>query len=165
MLLAFTPKIHFYGYVIEGDFETMFVKNKVEMLSLNEVWVEVISEGEIVKTFQNRNTGFFSLILECGKKYEVSFRRFGYISKTIEIDGSNVPQKEYSAAFKLFTDITLFPAAQVADVYKLTMAPVARCKFNTRRNNMSWDMDYAKIAFDHFLWVTGVRRNFAAIKE
>jgi hypothetical protein len=165
VLMAFTPKIHFYGYIVEGDFETIFNKNKQDTPSLDEVWVEVTSEGEIVKTMQNRTTGFFSLILECGKKYQVSFRCHGYISKTFEIDGTKVPEKDFSEAFKLFTDITLFPVGGIEDTTLLTKAPVARCQFDTKRNNMTWDMDYAKIAFDHFLRVTGAERNFATIEE
>lgn len=161
LLMAFTPKIHFYGYVMEGDLETIFQKNKAQDQTLNEVWVEVTCDGEVLRTMQNRQTGFFSLILEVGKRYEVSFRRHGFITKTFEIDGSEVPQKDFSEAFKLFTDITLFKDLPMEDVKTLSSAPVARCKFNDKRNNMSWDMDYAKIAFDHFLRVTGVDKGYA----
>lgn len=166
MLLAFTctlfavsPKILFYGYVVEGDINTMYSKSQTPTM-LSEVRVTVFDGKEEIKVMKNRKTGFYSLILQPGKDYKVKFEKEGFITKIFQIDGSDIPNGDFDEAFKMFTDVTLFPKMNAIDEHTLSSAPVARCKFHDDTKKLVWDMQYARIAFDHFLRVAGVKDNF-----
>jgi hypothetical protein len=159
-IYAVSPKILFYGYVVEGNIETMFDKGDSPE-RLDNVSVSVFHGKEEIKAIQNRKTGFYSLILETGKTYIVKFEKEGFISKIFQIDGSNIPQGEFEEAFKMFTDVTLFPKMNAVDEHTLSSAPVAKCKFNNDAQKLVWDMQYARIAFDHFLRVFAVKDNFS----
>ena len=159
-MLAVSPKILFYGYVVEGDISTMFNKS-IESPALDGVMVTVLDGENEMRAVPNRTTGFFNLILDPGKKYTVKFEKEGYIPKLFQIDGSDIPEQDFEEGFKMFTDVTLFPDMDVPNVETLSKSPVAKCEFDNKQQKLIWDMDYAKIAFDHFLRVTGAEREFA----
>jgi hypothetical protein len=158
---AIQPKVLFYGYVIEGDVDAIFERTEKASNSLDAVVIDLLDEEGVLKTWTNRKTGFYSVVLDPGKKYTVRFARPGYITKSFEIDTRDVPSKDYEEAFKMFTDVTLFPSRNFPDEHTLSTAPVAKCKFDAHRERLMWDMDYAKIAFDHFLRITGKANEMA----
>jgi len=158
-IYALTPKILFYGYVEEGNIERMFAKNETPP-KLNNVQVTVTQGNEEIKVVKNRKTGFYSVILETGISYQVKFEKEGFITKIFEIDGSTIPDGDFEESFKMFTDITLFPRTNAEEEHTLWSSPVAKCSFQYETKRLVWDMRYARIAFDHFLRVAGVKDNF-----
>ena len=157
-IYAMTPKILFYGYVEEGNIEKMFDKNEASP-KLDNVQVTVTQGNEKIKVVENRKTGFYSVILETGLSYQVKFEKEGFITKIFEIDGSAITGGDFDKSFKMFTDITLFPRTNAEEEHTLWSAPVAKCSFQCETKSLVWDMRYARIAFDHFLRVAGVKDN------
>jgi len=157
-----TQKVLFYGYIEEGNVNTMFEKSKERPPSVDGVLVTISSNGEEISSFTNRKSGFYSIVLEAGKNYNVSFAKESFITKNFTIDASGIPDKEFESSFKLVTDIAMFPMMDVEEINTLSAAPVAKCKYSADKNKMVWDMDYAKIAFDHFLRITGAEENYTS---
>lgn len=157
-----TQKVLFYGYIEEGNVNTMFEKSKERPPSVDGVTVTISANGEEISSFTNRKSGFYSIILEAGKNYNVCFSKESFIPKNFTIDTSTIPDKEFDSSFKLVTDIALFPMMDVEEINTLCAAPVAKCNYDSEKNKIVWDMDYAKIAFDHFLRITGAENNYTS---
>ena len=155
---AITPKILFYGYVEQGNIETLIAKNETSP-RLSQVEVTVNHGNEEVRAVKNRKTGFYSLILDVGKTYQVKFEKEGFITKIFEIDGSNIPEGNYDEAFKMFTDIKLFPITNAEDEQTLWSRPVAKCSFQAKTKSLVWDKEYAQVAFDNSLQIAAIKND------
>lgn len=155
---ANTPKLLFYGYVVEGSFEVPdATKNKKENMTptLSDVCVQVYVGDSIYKEVHNRNTGFYAIVLECGRDYEVAFTKMGYVSKRFKLCPTQIPASGIKKSFKLFTDVTLFQNDETINLDQYSSVPVAICSFNPSKKRMVWDMDYAQQAMDEFLKLKG----------
>ena len=155
---ATEAKILLYGYVIEGNVDELFAQKQKNQAPtfMNDVRIQVYENDSLIRDFTNRNSGFYALVLMAGKDYEVAFSHEGHISKRVFIEGSNIPDKEYDQAFKMFTDITLFPKIENVDTQEYGSRVIARCVFNDSKERMMWDMPFAQHAFDDFLKIAGV---------
>ncbi|MEO0403611.1 MAG: hypothetical protein AAF193_01945 [Bacteroidota bacterium] len=159
-------KVLFYGYVTEGDLqEVVAPSKKAETKTLNEVTLNLFEDGELTKTLNNRNSGFYAFILKAGKDYEVEFVKKGFITKKVSIKAAEIPNKEYDEAFKMFTDITLFPEMEGKDFTDYSKRIIARCMYNSEKDRMSWDMEYAQGVWGIFLDMTGVLTNDQALTK
>ncbi len=151
---AMPSKILVYGYIEEGDLETLLKNKRTFPIRMDDVTITIHSEGEVVLEKVNRKSGFYSFVLDPGKKYTVAFSAEGYFTKCIDFDVSKAPLTEQETSFKMFTDILLFKEIPLEDSTSITQAAMARCEFDHEKQRMVWDMDYAKIAFDHFMRIT-----------
>ncbi|MGB0424988.1 MAG: hypothetical protein ACPGED_11705 [Flavobacteriales bacterium] len=163
---AGNAKVLIYGYVTEGNVNQIIkTDKKAETVNLEGVKIFLYQNGELVKEMNNRNTGFYSLILPTGSTYEIMFERKGYISKKVQILTEDVPDKQYDEAFKMITDISLFPEMEGKDLSDFSQQVVAKCKYNLGKDRMSWDMVYAREAFGKFLDLSGVLKEEAMLTE
>ncbi|WP_306644114.1 hypothetical protein [Sanyastnella coralliicola] len=148
---ATLPKVLFYGNVIAGDIgDIVAPTEKVDETFMNGVMVTIECEGEVIREYANRSTGFYSVILDSGKKYMVTFSKDGFISKRFEINTEAVVPLE-KKSFKMYTDVTLFEKPDKGDFSAYEKQPVAKCKYNNTKQRLDWDMDYARMAFNHFV--------------
>lgn len=157
---AMPSKILVYGYIEEGNLETLLGNKRSFPTRLADVHIVIRSEGEIIEKKVNRASGFYSFVLSPGKRYSVSFEAEGFFSKCVDFNAIDAPLEEQETSFKMFTDIMLFERIPIEDDSTFTKAPMAKCEFDQEKNRMVWDMDYAKIAFDHFMRITGFENDF-----
>ena len=156
---ATEAKILLYGYVIEGNVDELFAQKQKKQAPtfMKDVRIQVFENDSVVRDFTNRNSGFYALVLEAGKDYEVSFSHSGHIEKRVFIEGAQIPDKEYEQAFKMFTDITLFPKIENVNTDEYGSKVIARCVFNEGKERMMWDMPYAQNAFNEFIEMAGIK--------
>ncbi|MFT4779544.1 MAG: hypothetical protein ACI80P_001791 [Flavobacteriales bacterium] len=159
--LADLPKVLLYGNVIDSQIQEVISPQENKPTTfVDHVMVTVICAKDTISMKPNRNTGFYSVVLESGKKYSVTFSKEGYISKSFTIDASNVDAIENKKSFKMFTDVSLFQLPKESDFSSCEKRPMAKCVYVPAKERMEWDMDYAKLAFDHFL--SSVKQNSTA---
>lgn len=160
------PKVLLYGSVSEGNTEDVLSPGSPESATfVKDVMITVTCGEEIVSEYSNRQTGFYSVILESGKKYKVSFHKDGFITKNFEIDAESVLPSDNKKSFKMYTDVTLFSKPEKGDFSSYDRLPVAKCNFNPEKDRMEWNMEYARMAFNHFVDEVKQQHKTAAITE
>lgn len=148
---AQASKALLYGYIELGDYDKLSNKKFQQPAPvLDEVTIEVTSNNEKVQTRINRESGFYAVVLEAGVKYEVKFKKEGFLDKIFEVDIADIPNDSYDDSFKMFIDVALFPEIPGADMSKFETTPMALCKYNSVRDKIIWDMGHAKRTFDEF---------------
>lgn len=159
--LAELPKVLLYGNVIDSQIdEVISPREKSETKFVDNVTITVTCADDTLSVKPNRNTGFYSIVLESGKKYNVTFSKEGYISKNFTVDATEVNGVEKRKSFKMFTDVTLFQVPEQGDFSSVANRTMAKCVYVSQKERMEWDMDFAKLAFDHFL--SSVKQNSTA---
>lgn len=162
---ASLPKVLFYGNVVDGKVTDLIApEDKVEENYIDGVTITVSCEGEVIREYNNRSTGFFSVILEGGKNYMVTFSKEGYISKRFQLNSEEVVPID-KKSFKMYTDVTLFTKPREGDFSAYEKQPAAKCKYNDKKQRMEWDMDYARMAFNHFVNTVKSLESTAALRE
>lgn len=159
-LFAGEGKVLLYGYVVEGDVESAMEKDRRNAvpIAVSDVTVQVFSGDTLVLEQINRQSGFYSLVLPTGIDFQISFKKEGFISKNFQVLGSSVPEGEYEEAFKLFTDVSMFPESGKATEMTCGKLVSAQCLFDSRKKRMSWDIDHAIQAFEQFMSVAAPHR-------
>ena len=143
------PQVLFYGYIEEGFFDSNAPKNG-EAPRIDNAKVTVSSDGEVVKSINARNTGFYAVLLNSGQKYTVTFEANGHFSRSFELDCSNVEITDDEGAVRCLADVALFNKITSTDVEALLKMPSGRCKYDPATNHMMWDTDFAKTQKDKF---------------
>lgn len=153
MNAAELPKVLLYGNVIDSEIVDIIVPKTEEAPDeyVDQVIVTAVCKGDTISSKVNRATGFYSLVLESGKKYSVSFKKEGYITKNFVIDATEVTYTDKKKSFKMFTDVTLFQVPDKGDFKSFEERPMAKCTYVSDKERMEWDMEFAKLAFDHFM--------------
>jgi hypothetical protein len=140
-----TPQCLFYGYAEEGQFENPDApKRKRERPphKLESVKIYVYIGETLLSTQEARESGFYALLLDAGKRYRVVFEKEGYFCKCIELDCQEVVFPSNEASLKCLADISLFRKVEDDGLLNLCKYPFARCAFNTETKEMEWDMEY-----------------------
>lgn len=159
--LADLPKVLLYGNVIDSQVDDVITpREKSETKFVDHVTITVTCADDTLSVKPNRNTGFYSIVLESGKKYNVTFSKEGYISKNFTVDATEVNVLENKKSFKMFTDVTLFQVPGQGDFSSVANRPMAKCIYVSDKERMEWDMGFARLAFDHFL--SSVKQNSTA---
>lgn len=147
------PTVLLYGNVIGSEVKDLLEpKSGDQSTFVTDVTITIRNgDNEVIKEYMNRPTGFYSVILEGGQDYTVSFSKKGYIQKSVEINAADLEPLEKQKSFKLLTDITLFAQPKTGDFSAFARQPMARCIYNDSRKRLEWDMQYARIAFNKFV--------------
>ena len=160
------PKVLLYGSVTEGAPEAVLSPSDTSVNTfVKEVLITVTCEDEVISQYTNRSTGFYSVILESGRNYTVSFSKDGFISKSFEIKTDEVVPLEKKKSFKMYTDVTLFTKPNKGDFSSYEKLPVAKCNYNDEKERMEWDMEYARMAFNHFVNEVKSMNSTASVSE
>ncbi|HEY8403656.1 MAG TPA: hypothetical protein VIK71_03510 [Flavobacteriales bacterium] len=150
--LAQTPQILFYGYVEEGVFENpnSTKKRKKEKAPEKLSGVKIyVYEGDSVTNIVNaRETGFYAILLNAGKRYRVTFEKEGFFCKSFEMDCRDAKFPETDAALKCLTDVSMFKKIEDDDLLSLCRIPYAKCSY--QNGEMVWDMEYTARAREKF---------------
>ncbi len=148
------PKVLLYGNVIHGEVEHVLQpenRNQQDQM-VTDVMISVHNEdGEVILEYSNRPTGFYSIILDGGQNYTVTFSKDGFIQKKLEVRTDNFMPLEKRKSFKMATDITLFKRPEKGNFSPFERQPVARCTYDEERERLEWDMNYARTAFNQFV--------------
>jgi hypothetical protein len=150
---AQTPQVLFYGYIEEGLFQdpsgdVKKSKKQKPPEKLKNVKVFIYQGEEMLSTLSARETGFYAILLDAGKKYRVTFEKEGYFCKSFEIDCSKVEFPDTDAAMKCLTDVSLFKKVENDDLLSLCKIPFAKCAY--KEGEMSWDIEYTEKAKEKF---------------
>jgi hypothetical protein len=151
--LAQEPQVLFYGYVEEGVFDdpdASAKKKKKEKLpeKLKGVKIFIYENDSLMNTVQARETGFYAVLLDAGKKYRVTFEKEGFFCKCFELDCRDVQYPDTDAAMKCLTDVSLFKKVEDDDLLSLCKVPYAKCSY--KDGDMVWDLDYTARAKEKF---------------
>jgi len=150
--LAQTPQVLFYGYVEEGIFDNpnSSKKKKKERApdKLSGVKIYVYDGDSVANVVNARETGFYAILLNAGKKYRVTFEKEGFFCKSFEMDCRDAKFPETDAALKCLTDVSMFKKVEDDDLLSLCRVPYAKC--NYQNGEMVWDMEYTARAREKF---------------
>ncbi len=150
--LAQTPQVLFYGYIEEGIFDNPQVSKKRKKERTPEklagVKIYVYDGDSVINTVNARETGFYALLLNAGRRYRVTFEKEGYFCKSFEMDCRNASFPETDAALKCLTDVSMFKKVEDDDLLSLCRVPYAKCNF--QKGEMVWDMEYTARAREKF---------------
>ena len=86
--------------------------------------------------------GEYKTVLEYDKTYTITFSKAGYISKTITMNTSGVPDLKRQKVPDMGAEITLFKPNDCIDA-EILNAPIGRAIYYPKKNVMDWDMDYS----------------------
>lgn len=149
---AQTPQVLFYGYIEEGIFDNpnSTKKRKKEKTpdKLAGVKIYVYDGDSMTNVVTARETGFYALLLNSGKKYRVTFEKEGYFCKCFEMDCREAKFPETDAALKCLTDVSMFKKVEDDDLLSLCKVPYAKCAYQA--GEMVWDMEYTARAREKF---------------
>lgn len=73
----------------------IYGKIKTHRKILNEVTIQVITDGKLENQFSNSKLGKFNLLLNKGHYYELIFKKQGYFSQKIEVNTSSSEIEDY----------------------------------------------------------------------
>lgn len=148
------PKVLLYGNIVQREVEDVLQtenRNNEDLL-VTDVMVTVHNEdGALILEYTNRPTGFYSIILDGGQNYVITFSKDGFIQKKLEVRTDNFEPLEKRKSFRMATDITLFARPDKGNFSAFERQPVARCSYDTERERLEWDMSYALTAFNQFV--------------
>jgi hypothetical protein len=140
------PQVMLYGYLEEGYFESNMPKKVKEGQSeiLQSVQVKVILDGQEVHSIMCRHTGFYAVLLEEGKTYDVLFEKEGYLTRKLELNTAGVELPNDEATLKCLADISLFKVVDNKEVALFIKEPYAKCVYDKNKKEMVWDMAYTE---------------------
>jgi hypothetical protein len=146
------PQVLLYGYLEEGYFESNMPKKVKEGQpeNLQGVKVKVVLDGQEVHNITCRHTGFYAVLLEEGKTYDVLFEKEGYLPRMLELNTAGVEFPNDEATLKCVADISLFKFVDNKEVALFTKEPYAKCAYDKGKKEMVWDMAYTENAKHKF---------------
>ncbi|PCJ24401.1 MAG: hypothetical protein COA97_09795 [Flavobacteriales bacterium] len=86
--------------------------------------------------------GEYKTVLEYDRTYTITFSKAGYISKTITMNTSGVPDLKRQKVPDMGAEITLFKPNDCIDA-EILKTPIGRAVYYPKKNIMDWDMDYS----------------------
>lgn len=95
---------------------TLTIHGRVEdgSTKLDEVDIEIIKDNQYEDEFQNNANGSYKLRLELGSIYNVTFRKEGYVSKTIGVI-AKTPDSLITGQYFFQLDINIFELEEGQD--------------------------------------------------
>jgi hypothetical protein len=86
--------------------------------------------------------GEYKTVLEYDKTYTITFSKAGYVSKTITMNTSGVPDLKRQKVPDMGAEITLFKPNDCIKT-DLLDAPIGKAVYFANKNVMDWDMEYS----------------------
>ena len=131
----------------QNKFYNIYIKGKVYDLNNNKlknVRINVYSKNELVKTFNSDDDGIFDFILDRGNVYTLSFNKYGYASKKIEISTEAVTEDELKyGLFPIKYDVVLYEYLPGID-YSILNTPVIKLFYSDYEGDFTYDKNYYK---------------------
>lgn len=160
-------RVLLYGYIVEGDFESILddKPSKAEPSPIEQVSIHIVVGDSTIKTISNRNTGFYSVVLPGGADYRIKFCKGGFLPKTFVINAEDLPGQAKNEAYKLFTDVTLYPETKAATADLVGSLVTAKCHFDGKKKKLMWDIPHAVDAFERFMTLADPQRMAARIPQ
>jgi hypothetical protein len=110
--------------------------------SISGVSITASAGGSITAKGSSDGKGEYKTVLEYDKTYTITFSKAGYISKTITMNTSGVPDLKRQKVPDMGAEITLFKPNDCIDSGILN-TPIGRAVYYPNKNVMDWDMDYS----------------------
>lgn len=166
-LWAEGTRVLLYGYVVEGDFSSVLddKPSKEDPAPIESVSIHIVVGDSTIKTVSNRTTGFYSVILPAGADYKIKFSKGGFLPKTFAINAAELPAQANKEAYKLFTDVTLYPETASASAALVGNLVTAKCHFDNKKKRLMWDIPHAVDAFERFMRLADPERMAARVTQ
>ena len=120
------------------------VSDAMTAAKLNEVKVSVKMDGSDADSFTTRANGKYEFYLDCGHKYTFLFSKPGYVTRSIVIDASGIPQEVIGAGFIMPTDMSMFKETEAMASMDMSVfdKPIGIAKFDPAKADFAWDFEY-----------------------
>ncbi|MFM9423472.1 MAG: hypothetical protein RIR06_1933 [Bacteroidota bacterium] len=132
-------KIIFEGRITEKFFDRPTEK------SLYQATVEVWSNDQLLNQWKSNKQGRFRIETPYRGSYTVVFKKEGYITKSIQVDASNLKNEELAFQILVQADMILFQETEGLDFSFLQHAPVAKATIGKRNHATKWDDKYNEL--------------------
>ena len=114
---------------------------------VKEVDIEVYRDNELFKEAQNLKNGSFKLSLQLGHVYSVTFRKSGFIEKSVAVVAMADSSVSINGRYFFQLDIELFKEED-GEVDESMLPPVAKLYIKNQTTGFTYDKKYVK-------WVAG----------
>jgi hypothetical protein len=132
-------KIIFEGRITEKFFDRPTEK------SLYQATVEVWSNDQLLNQWKSNKQGRFRIETPYKGTYTVVFKKEGYITKSIQVDATNLKNEELAFQVLVQADMILFQESEGLDFSFLQHAPVAKATIGKRNHTTKWDDKYNEL--------------------
>lgn len=117
------------------------VKDQKSKVLIQKAQIVVQTGSDEFKYYSNEK-GKYDIILELGKKYFIRYEAEGYLTKTIELDFSNVPNLESDPGIDMQVDGTLLKQCDEFNMNLLSV-PIAKAYYDPASYVIVFDFDYS----------------------
>lgn len=144
-------RIMYHGNVFASDSEALISGNRPASFRMADAHITITSEGQIVHEQFSSSNGAFATILEAGKLYVIHVRQEGYLTRSVSVDTSMIPESSELKVYKIYGDITLMSTpAHLTDEY-FTGLNMAKAEYASQNQRLEWDRDHARRVFEVIL--------------
>lgn len=109
--------------------------------------VVVRKDGHADNMVVVKKDGTYSLDLERGGRYEITYSATGMVAKRVEVSTQNAPARLDVPRLSMEVDINLFPTLTGLSA-SLFDKPMGKAAYNSKARNMRWDEEYGKAMRD-----------------
>jgi hypothetical protein len=127
--------------IFEGRITEIFFDRPTEK-SLYQASVEVWSGDQLLNQWKSNKQGRFRIETPYKHHYTVVFKKDGYITKSIQVDASNLKNEELAFQVLVQADMILFQESEGLDFSFLQNKPVAKAIVGKRNHVTKWDDKY-----------------------
>ncbi|MFM7618998.1 MAG: hypothetical protein ACKO5Y_04100 [Bacteroidota bacterium] len=130
--------------IFEGRITELFFDRPTEK-SLYQATVEVWSNDQLLNQWKSNKQGRFRIETPYRGTYTVVFKKEGYITKSIQVDASNLKNEELALQVLVQADMILFQESEGLDFSFLQNKPVAKATIGKRNHATKWDDKYNEL--------------------
>lgn len=144
-------RIMFHGNVFASDSEALISGSRPANFRMADAHIIIINEGQIVHEQFSSSNGAFATILEPGKRYVVHIRQEGYLTRSVSIDTSMIPEASELKVYKIYGDITLMSTPVHLTDEHFTGYAMSKAQYIADNQRLEWDRDHSRRVFEVIL--------------
>lgn len=141
-------RIMFHGSVFASDSEALISGNRPATFRMADAHITITTDGIVVHEQYSSSNGAFATMLEPGKQYVIHVRQSGYLTRSLAVDTSMIPESSELKVYKLYGDVTLMSTPEhLTDEYFMGLT-MAKAEYNAQNERLEWDRDHARRVFE-----------------
>jgi hypothetical protein len=144
---SINSQVIFHGSIIATNSELLSSGGQPAHFNLSGAQITIMADDEIVYEQRSSTEGAFALVLDGGAIYTMTVSALGYLTRTVTIDTTTLPDEEGFRVYKLYGDLSMISTPPQMSDNQFEDTEMAWAEFNHRHHRMEWDEDFARSAF------------------
>lgn len=120
------------------------VSDAMTSSKISDVTVTVKKNGANHNSFTTRANGKYEFYLNCDSRYEFIFEKEGFVTRTIIIDATNIPEEVIGAGIIMPTDMSMYEITEAMKDEDLSVfdQPIGKASYDPAQSDLVWDFSH-----------------------